>query len=88
MALGARPEQIRSHFLSIAIRLLVVGTTIGVVAAWFTGRAMQAILFDVPALHFATLAAATALMAVVCIAACLLPSGRAARISPVDALSD
>jgi len=49
---------------------------------------LQAILFQVPALHVATLAATGAILGAVSLAACLLPSHRAARISPVEALAD
>jgi predicted permease len=88
MALGARPEQIRAQFVSLALRLLAVGMALGLLGAWLTGRAMQAVLFQVPALHPATLAAAAGIMGVVSLAACLLPSYRAARISPMEALTE
>ncbi len=58
MALGARPEQIRGQFLAIALRLLAAGTILGIIGAWLTGRAMRTLLFQVPPLHVATLAAA------------------------------
>ena len=48
MALGARPEQIRGQFFSLALRLLAGGTILGLIGAWLTGRAMQAVLFHVP----------------------------------------
>jgi predicted permease len=88
MALGARPEQVRSQFVGVALRLLAAGTTVGLIGAWLTGRAMQAILFQVPALHLATLAATAALLGAVSLAACLVPSQRAARISPLEALAE
>jgi ABC-type antimicrobial peptide transport system permease subunit len=46
------------------------------------------LLFHVPALHIATFAGTAAIMATVCLAGCVLPSRRAARISPMDALAD
>src|SRR3954470_16107859 len=88
MALGARPEQVRGQFLSLALRLLAAGTALGVLGAWLTGRAMQAVLFQVPPLHVATLAGAAALLGAVSLAACLLPSHRAARVSPMAVLSE
>ncbi len=87
MALGARPEQIRGQFFSLALRLLVCGTTLGLIGAWLTGKAMQTVLFHVPALNLATLAGAAAIMGLVSVVACLLPSHRAARISPMEALA-
>jgi predicted permease len=88
MALGARPEQIRGQFLGLALRLLAAGTVVGTIGAWLTGRAMQTLLFQVPPLHIATLAAAAGVIGVVSIAACLLPARRAARVSPMEALAD
>jgi predicted permease len=88
MALGARPEQVRAQFLALALRLLAGGILLGLGGAWLTGRAMQAILFHVPAVHLATLAGTAIVMGAVCLAACLLPSRRAARISPMEALTE
>jgi ABC-type antimicrobial peptide transport system permease subunit len=88
MALGARPDQVRSQFLGLALRLLVAGMTLGVLGAWMAGRAMQALLFQVPGLHPATLAVTVGVMGVVSVAACLVPSQRAARIPPMEALAE
>ena len=53
-----------------------------------TGRAMQAVLFQVPPVHVATLLATTVVLGVVALAACLLPSNRAARTSPLEVLAE
>jgi ABC-type lipoprotein release transport system permease subunit len=53
-----------------------------------TGRALQGILFHVPAFQPGVLALTAALITVVCMLACLLPSHRAARISPSEALAE
>jgi predicted permease len=88
MALGARPEQVRRQFVSLAARLLATGTALGLLGAWIAGSLMRTILFQVPALHLATLAATAAILGVVSLVACLLPSERAARISPMEALAE
>ena len=88
MALGARPEQVRGQFVSLGLRLLALGLALGSVGAGLTGRAMQGILFQVPPLHLATLASTACILGVVSLLACLLPSHRAARISPLEALAD
>jgi ABC-type antimicrobial peptide transport system permease subunit len=49
---------------------------------------MQTVLFHVPAFDLTILAAAAAVMGLVTVVACLLPSHRAARISPVEALRE
>jgi predicted permease len=87
MALGAQPGQIRSQFFYLSLRLLAGGTILGVIGAWLTGRAMQAVLFHVPALNPAILAGTACVMGLLSLVACLLPSRRAARISPMEALA-
>ncbi len=88
MALGAQPAQIRGQFFYLSLRLLSAGTILGLIGAWLTGRAMQAVLFHVPALSLSIFAGATCVMALVSLVACLLPSQRAARISPTEALAE
>jgi predicted permease len=88
MALGARSEQIQGHFFSLALRLLAGGVSLGLCGAWVTGRAMQAILFNVAAHSLGILAGSASLIAVVALTACLLPARRAAQISPMQALAD
>jgi len=88
MALGAQPQQIRRQFLSLAFRLLACGTVIGVVGASLAGRAMQTVLFHVPGVSLPTLAGTALVIGTVSLLACLLPSHRAARISPLEALNN
>jgi predicted permease len=87
-ALGAQPGRIRIQFLSLSLRLLAIGTVLGLIGAWQAGRAMRSLLFQVPSLNFAVLAAAACVTTIVCLAACLLPAQRAARISPIEALAE
>jgi predicted permease len=88
MALGAQPGQIRNQFLSLAFHLLAYGVVLGAIGAWLAGRAMQTMLFHVPAFDLTILAAAAGVMGLVSVVACLLPSHRAARISPMEALRE
>ncbi len=88
MALGARPQQIRGQFLALGLRLLAAGTALGVIGSWLTGWAMRSLLFHMPAFDTATLAGAACVIGMVSLAACLVPSHRAARISPREALAD
>jgi len=86
MALGAQRKQIGAQFLSLGLRLLVAGTILGLIGAWWAGRAMQSVLFDVPVLPLATLAGAALVMGAVSLVACLIPARRASRVDPVEAL--
>jgi predicted permease len=88
MALGAQPGQIRGQFFYLSLRLLAGGTILGVIGAWLTGQSMQAVLFHVPALNLAIFGGSAFVMGVVSLVACLLPSQRAARISPMEALAE
>jgi predicted permease len=88
MALGAQPGRIRIQFLALSLRLLAAGTVLGLLGAWQAGRAMRSLLFQVPPFNVAVLAVAACVTAVVCLAACLLPGQRAARISPMEALAE
>ena len=87
MALGALPRQIQRQFLLLALRLLAAGIAAGIAGAWVVGRAMETMLYKVSSFDVKTLVAAGAILGGVALAACLLPSGRAARISPVEALA-
>ncbi|HET8966232.1 MAG TPA: ABC transporter permease [Candidatus Acidoferrum sp.] len=88
IALGAQPGQIRIQFLALSLRLLIAGTVLGLIGAWQAGRAMRSLLFQVPPLSVAVLATAACVTIVVCLAACLVPSQRAAQISPLAALAE
>jgi predicted permease len=88
MALGAQPRQIRIQFLSLSLRLFAGGTLLGLLGAWQAGRAMGSVLFHVQPLNLPILASAACVMGIVCFAACLLPSQRAARVSPMEALTE
>jgi ABC-type antimicrobial peptide transport system permease subunit len=48
---------------------------------------MRAVLYHVPPVDPAILAGAAAIIGVVSLVACLVPSHRAARISPMEALA-
>jgi predicted permease len=86
MALGAQRAQIGSHFLSLGLRLLAAGTILGLIGAWMAGRAMQSVLFDVPALPVAALVGTAVVMAAVSLVACFIPARRAAKVDPMVAL--
>jgi predicted permease len=88
MALGALPQQVLAQFLGSGAVLLGIGVAIGLAGAWATGRAMREMLYQVGAFPVTVLAATTTVMALVVFLSVYLPSRRAARINPVDALRD
>jgi predicted permease len=86
MAVGAQRWQIGTHFLSLGLRLLAAGTILGLLGAWWTGRAMQSVLFDVPTLPAAALFGTALVMTAVSLIACLIPARRATKVDPMIAL--
>ena len=88
IALGARPGQVRRQLIGTALRMLAAGGGIGLAGSWLAGRAMQTILYQVPAFHPPTLAVSALVIGGVSLLACLGPARRAARISPLEALAE
>ncbi|HLP00919.1 MAG TPA: ADOP family duplicated permease [Opitutaceae bacterium] len=85
-ALGARPEGIRRMFLGSGLRLLGIGLLLGGVGALAIGRAMQSILFSMPALHIPSIGFAAVAMGLIVLLSSWLPARRASRVDPLVAL--
>ena len=81
-ALGATTWQIRSLVLSEAVRPLVAGVTIGVLASLTLGPLLEPILVKVSGTDPVILGAASLTLAITALAGCLLPARNALRIDP------
>ena len=68
------------------MRLAISGVVIGVIAAYGLSRYMSTLLFGVAARDPVVFVGVPVLLAVVAVAACLIPARRAARLDPLDAL--
>ena len=86
MALGALPQQVLAHFLSLGTKLLLVGVVLGVAGAWVAGRAMEGVLYGVDAFNPGVLAGTMGAIILVVLLACFIPARRAAQIDPMVAL--
>ena len=86
MALGAARRDIVSLFVGRGARLAGLGVAIGLVLASAITRLLSSMLFGVTPLDVTTLAAVSALLAAVALAASALPARRAARIDPASVL--
>jgi putative ABC transport system permease protein len=86
VALGAPISRIRGMVLRQVTRIAVIGVVLGLIAAWFLGRAAQSLLFGVGAGDPLALVAAAAVVAGVTLAAAYLPARRAARVDPMSVL--
>jgi predicted permease len=86
MALGAQPLAICRLFLFIGLRQLTIGIVLGVIGTALVGRIVGQLLFEAPPFPVAALVSTAVVIAAVSLAACLIPSSRAANISPIEAL--
>ena len=86
MALGAKPADVLGQVIKTGLRLVVLGSAIGIGISLILGRLIGAELVGVRAYDPATLMATTVLMTLTAVLACWIPARRAARVDPVIAL--
>ena len=86
LALGARPAGVAWLIVASATRPLLLGATVGLLGALWAGEWLRGFLYGVPPLDPVSLAGATAVMVLGCLAASLLPARRAASVDPLTAL--
>jgi len=86
MALGAQRTNVLWMILRDGILLVVLGAVVGIPAAFGVTRFVSSFLYGLTARDPATMAIATALLALVTIIASLLPARRASKVDPMVAL--
>ncbi len=86
IAIGARTGSIVGLVVSEALWLLVVGTAIGLVAAWVLGRVVKAMLFGIGPADPVSAVFAILLLVAAALFAAWIPARRAARVDPMRAL--
>ena len=86
MAVGAAWPRVVVTVVRSAVVQVVIGAALGLPAALFAGRFLQARLFGISPYDPAALAAGVALLGLSAAIAALIPAGRAARMDPVRAL--
>jgi putative ABC transport system permease protein len=86
MALGAQPRDVRNMVLMYGMRLALAGVAIGVEAALALGRLMNGFLYGVRSWDPAALAFVAVLLLAVALTASFIPSLRAIRVDPMEAL--
>ncbi len=86
MAIGARPGDIFRMIVREGLTLSLTGVVIGLVGAWWLGRAGSSLLFGVTASDPLTFAAVSLLLTAVAAAACYFPARRATRVDPLVTL--
>ena len=86
LALGAQARDVRRIVLVHAMRLLIIGTAIGLPAAFGLTRVIASFLFGVTARDPLVFATVPLILGAVALLAVWFPAHRAGRIDPVDAL--
>ena len=82
LALGAAPSRVGGMVLADGLRLVVIGTVLGLVVASGATRFLRALLYEVNPTSAAAFCGASALLVAVTLCATLLPARRAARTHP------
>ncbi len=88
MALGAGPRQVLRLVLGEGMLLAFGGLVIGLAGAYFVGRLMKTILYQVNAIDPAAISAVTAVLLLSALLACYIPARRATQVDPMVALRD
>ena len=86
MALGATRGRVVRLVVREGAILAAVGMVLGLVGAYFVGRAMQSMLFGVRALDLTAFLAVGLVLMASALLACYLPARRAASIHPMQVL--
>ena len=86
LALGARPGQIERLVLGQGLRLVLIGSVIGIAGALGVTRLLRALLFEVNPVDPVTFAVAALVLGSVALLACWVPARRATGADPLEAL--
>lgn len=86
MALGATREGVVRMVLREGLVLAVCGLVLGLVGAYFVGRAMHSTLFGVGTIDITAFSAVGVVLLISALVACYFPARRAAAVEPMRAL--
>ena len=85
-AVGAQQRDIRKLVLADGLRLIAGGVVAGMAGALILSRVLRSFLYEVEPTDPVTLIGVALLFGVVALLACWVPTRRAARVQPVEAL--
>jgi predicted permease len=86
IAMGARGADVAGMVLRDSLRMLAMGTLLGLPAAWAVARMLRGTLFGLEPLDTGTAALSLLTLLVIAMAAAWVPARRAATVDPMTAL--
>ncbi len=86
MALGADGARMRTMILKQVAWMTLVGGAIGIVGAYYLGKAAESLLFEIKGHDPAVMGLSVVLLAIVAFGAGYIPASRASRVHPMQAL--
>ncbi|HEV3098800.1 MAG TPA: ABC transporter permease [Candidatus Udaeobacter sp.] len=88
MALGAQARDVLALVIGHALKLVGIGTGIGLLLALISTRALSVLLYGIDAFDLATFVLVTVVLATIALLASYLPALRASRADPMIALGN
>src|SRR6267378_1500552 len=88
IALGALPNQVLRLVLQEGMLLTLAGLLVGLAGAFFVGRVMKTLLYQVDAMDPGAVSAVAAVLLLSALCACYLPARRATQVDPMVALRE
>ena len=88
MALGASAGDVTRLVVGHGIALTGAGLAIGLVTSWASTRALKGLLYGISSTDPTTIAGVAALLMLISLSACWIPSRRASRLDPIVILRE
>jgi putative ABC transport system permease protein len=86
VALGATPRGIVKQIVLEGSKMIGTGVVFGVIGAAAVSRLIQALLYGISSIDWISFFAGTTILALVALAANVIPAVAASRIDPIEAL--